>query len=393
MDRGRVLISGGGIAGLTLAILLKQQGFEPLVIEREPALPADGYMMDFFGTGWDVAERMGLVDELRAIRYPIDALEFVDSDGHARVTIPIERIRNALGGKYVYLRRTDLARILFERVREAGIEVRFGTSIKSFQQNVSEVQVEFADNGSDSFALLFGADGIHSRVRELLFGPERRFDRFLGYYVAAFHITGHDYPIGRAFKLYEEPNRLVGIYPLDQNRCDATYVFRHSDVGPVYADERLPFVRASFKGAGWIAERVLQEHDAADLIYFDSATQIRMPKWHQERTALLGDACGCLTLMAGQGSQMAMADAYVLAQELQHRGDNYRAAFQAYEEFLKPSVASKQRDAAWFANLFVPTERSHPALRHAVTRLIFSPLLARYLKSYVGDNSVLAGRA
>jgi 2-polyprenyl-6-methoxyphenol hydroxylase-like FAD-dependent oxidoreductase len=90
---------------------------------------------------------------------------------------------------------------------------------------------------------------------------------------------------------------------------------------------------------------------------------------------------------------MAMADAYVLAQELQRHDDNHREAFQAYEDFLKPSVASKQRDAAWFADLFVPTERSHPALRHAVTRLIFSPLLARTMMSYAGANSVLAGRA
>jgi hypothetical protein len=81
MDSTRILISGGGIAGLTLAIELKRRGFDPLVIEKEPGLRREGYMMDFFGTGWDVAARMGLVDQLRAIRYPIDALEFVDRSG------------------------------------------------------------------------------------------------------------------------------------------------------------------------------------------------------------------------------------------------------------------------------------------------------------------------
>ena len=129
MDRSNVLISGGGIAGLTLAILLKQQGFEPLVVEREPALPAEGYMMDFFGTGWDVAERMELVEELRAIHYPIDALQFVDADGRSLNTVPISRIRRALDHKYVYLRRTDLARVLHDRARSAGVEIHFCESI------------------------------------------------------------------------------------------------------------------------------------------------------------------------------------------------------------------------------------------------------------------------
>ncbi len=89
---GSVLISGAGIAGLTLAVLLKEQGYEPLVVERNKALRSEGYMMDFFGSGWDVAERMGLTDELRAIHYPIDALQFVDASGKIYASVPIARV-------------------------------------------------------------------------------------------------------------------------------------------------------------------------------------------------------------------------------------------------------------------------------------------------------------
>ena len=81
MNRNRILISGAGIAGLTLAIQLKQHGLEPVVIEQAAAPRTEGYMMDFFGTGWDVAERMGLTERLKAIKYPIDALAFVDDEG------------------------------------------------------------------------------------------------------------------------------------------------------------------------------------------------------------------------------------------------------------------------------------------------------------------------
>ena len=91
---GKILISGAGIAGLTLAVLLKEQGLEPLVIERDQALRTEEYTMDFFGSGWDVAARMGLEPELRAIHYPIDQLQFVNSEGAVWFSAPIDRIRS-----------------------------------------------------------------------------------------------------------------------------------------------------------------------------------------------------------------------------------------------------------------------------------------------------------
>ncbi len=392
MDRRSVLISGGGIAGLTLAILLRKQGFEPLVVEREASLPTEGYMMDFFATGWDVAERMDLVDQLRAIRYPIDTLKFVDAEGEARINVPIDRIRHALDDKYVYLRRTDLARILFERARAAGVEFRFGASIDSLQERGNDVRAIFDGGGDGVFSLVFGADGIHSRVRELVFGPEGQFDRFLGYYVAAFHISDHGYDIGSAFRLYEEPNRLLMLYPLGERRLDATYVFRHADVGHVPHQERLAFIKRNFAGAGWLAERLLTDHPSSQPLYFDPTMQIVMPDWHKGRIALVGDACGCLTLIAGQGSHLAMAGAYVVAQELARHGDDHHAAFAAYQAYLKPHVEKKQRDAAWLARMFVPSERSRPWLRRAVIRLMFSAPLAKYMLRYAGATSALAGR-
>jgi 2-polyprenyl-6-methoxyphenol hydroxylase-like FAD-dependent oxidoreductase len=350
-------------------------------------------MMDFSGTGWNVAERMGLTDAIRAIHYPIDRLEFVDAQGMPNVTVPIERIRRALRQRYNYLRRTDLARILHEQARALGVEVRFGSSIESLQERGDDVRVMFAGGGDAAFALVFGADGIHSRVRDLVFGPEQPFDRYLGYYVAAFHIADHDYDIGRACKLYEEPNRLAWLYPLGGRRLDATYVFRHADIGHVPHQQRLAFIRENYAGAGWLAERLLIDHPASQPLYFDPTMQIVMPHWHKGRVALLGDACGCLTLLAGQGSHMAMAGGYVLADELARAGGDYRAAFAAYETRLKPQVEKKQRDAAWLGGLFVPRDNSWPWLRRLVLRLIFSAPLAPLTIRYTGATSELPAAA
>jgi 2-polyprenyl-6-methoxyphenol hydroxylase-like FAD-dependent oxidoreductase len=387
---GKFLISGAGIAGLTLATLLKEQGHDLVVVERDERLRNEGYMMDFFGSGWDVAERIGLVPELRAIRYPIDALQFVDRSGQVYASVPISRVSHALGGKYVYLRRSDLERILCDFASAAGIEVRFGCEIKSLSQTQDAVHVAFNDGSEGEFALVFGADGVHSNARRLAFGEESEFARFLGGYVAAYHLDHPHFQLGRALKLYEETDRVAAFYPLDDTRLAATYAFRHTEIH-VPHDERLAFVHKAYEGAGWIAENMLDAYQGDDPIYFDSLTQIVMRHWHKGRVALLGDACGCLTLIAGQGSHMAMAGAYVIARELERHGGDYGAAFAAYEAKLKPAVTARQDDAAGFARYFIPSRRSRPWLRRLTIKFMFSALVLPFMFRWFGARSVLKG--
>lgn len=388
MDEKRVLISGGGIAGLTLAIELKKAGYAPLVIEREPALRSEGYMMDFFGTGWEVAERMGLIKKLRAVKYPIEALDFARADGQEFLHVPVERIRAAFG-KYTYLRRSDLERILSDRARDLDVEIRYGAALVSLNDKGTSVAARFEDGKTDEFALVIGADGVHSRVRRLVFGLEQDFARPLGLYVAAFHKRG-PHRLGKSAKIFEQPDRVALFYPLGRDRMDATFVVRHP-VTNVPTDRRLAFVRERFRGFGGMAEALLNEETGDEPVYFDSATQIVMPEWHRGRVALVGDACGCLTLTAGQGAHMAMAGGYILAQQLSRHAD-HTAAFAAYQAFLKPKVEKKQRDAARFARIFVPTERSRPWLRRLGLRLFFSKLTLKYALKFLGAENVIGER-
>jgi ubiquinone/menaquinone biosynthesis C-methylase UbiE len=187
-------------------------------------------------------------------------------------------------------------------------------------------------------------------VRERVFATENRFKHFLGYYVAAFQLSDHGYMIGHSIKLYKEPDRIMLVYPLSE--VCSTYIFCHSDVDMIRAN-KFALVKRQYSGAGWIAERVLCDHPSSEPIYFDSTTQIVMPTWHTGRIALLGDACGCLTLVAGQGANMAMAGAYILANELERQANNHGAALDAYEAFMKPHVTKRQRDAGPEAFRFV----------------------------------------
>ena len=386
----RILVSGGGIAGLTFAVELKRRGFNPLVIEREPGPRAEGYMMDFFGSGWDVAERMNLVPALRAVRYPIDEMEFVDSAGKAYARYSIGRVRRALDNKYVYLRRPDLERILAERARAVGVEIRYACSLAALEDRGDQVYARFEDGSGDAFALAVGADGVHSRVRELSFGPDRDFARFLGLYVAAFHVPSEGFAIGRKVKLYEETDRFAFLYPLSQRQLDATFAFRRAEMDIPHRD-RIGLLRGELRGAGWIIGDVIKAYTGKEPVYFDSVTQIVMPQWHKGRVALIGDACGCLTLLAGQGSHMAMAGAYVLAQELARHAD-HAEAFAAYEAFMKPAVARRQKSARQFVGLFVPSKNSREWLRRLFIRAFFSPPLLALGLRFFGAKSILAGR-
>jgi 2-polyprenyl-6-methoxyphenol hydroxylase-like FAD-dependent oxidoreductase len=234
--------------------------------------------------------------------------------------------------------------------------------------------VRFEDGSEEGFALVVGADGMHSRVRELTFGPERRFARFLGLHVAAFHVASDG----------------LRLYPLSEHQLDATFLFRHAKMDVPHA-QRFAFLRERFRAGGWITQDVLHACGDNEPIFFNSVTQILMPQWHRGRIAPIGDACGGLTLLAGQSSHIVMAGGYLLAQELARQSD-HAAALSAYQNFLKPYVDKKRKDAARFARMFVPTPRSRPWLRRLAIRLLLSrPLINLGLVAF-GAKSILAGR-
>ena len=91
MTAQTVLISGAGIGGPTLAYWLKAAGFEPTIIEHAPTLRRGGYVIDFWGLGYDIAERMGLIKEINRAGYHIRDMRIVDADGHTNFRLRHKR--------------------------------------------------------------------------------------------------------------------------------------------------------------------------------------------------------------------------------------------------------------------------------------------------------------
>jgi 2-polyprenyl-6-methoxyphenol hydroxylase-like FAD-dependent oxidoreductase len=185
-----VLISGAGISGPTLAYWLHKSGFKPTLIEHAPSFRTGGYVIDFWGLGYDIAERMGLSGDLDLLGYHMQELRIVDDEGRRLTGFGTSVFRELTGGRFVTIRRSDLARLLLERAQPT-TEILFGQDLKRLSQDGDGVRVAFEHAPPRSFDLVIGADGLHSKVRQLAFGPQNQFERSLGYIVAAFEASGY----------------------------------------------------------------------------------------------------------------------------------------------------------------------------------------------------------
>ncbi|MEV0143870.1 MULTISPECIES: FAD-dependent monooxygenase [unclassified Nonomuraea] len=384
----RVLICGGGVAGLTLAYWLRHAGIEPVVVERAPHGRLGGYGIDFFGTGHDIADRMGIIDRLTPHQLPVDSVDFVDASGRAGAQLTRALLNEIVQGPHLGLMHTTLEGALLDAVQE-NVEIRFGETITAVHDTGTAVEIDFAVGGTQRFDLLVGADGIHSRTRELVFGPEDRFVRHLDCHLASYPVPDR-YGWGRVRAHYTEPGRQSVLYPTGEaGELIALFLFKAPQVASVPRAERLNLLRAAFRGMGWITPSLLADAPASESIFMDTMTQIVMPAWHRGRVALVGDACGCMTMMSAQGVSMAMAGAYLLAEALASEGDHARA-FARYQARMHREVTRRQRTALVLARSLVPGSRAGLTAQRLANRLIMRKAFAPVLRHQLGATSILS---
>jgi 2-polyprenyl-6-methoxyphenol hydroxylase-like FAD-dependent oxidoreductase len=381
-----ILISGAGIAGPAAAFWLQRYGFATTVVERAPALRADGFAVDFRGSAHiSVLTRMGILDDVRAIQTNMGVQTVISSTGKPLASLPSE----FMSGEVEVL-RGELSGLLYSRTKDH-TEYIFGDHITGLTETVSGVDVTFEHAAPRTFDLVIGADGLHSGVRSLAFGDESQFSRFHDYYLAGF-TTPNYFDLDNRGLMYNEPGKGVA-FSSDARSTGALLVFASSERGfdrlPV--DQQKQLVADTYASVGWETHRLVAAMWEASDFYFDSISTIHMPSFSSGRVVLLGDA-GYGATCGGMGTGAAIVAAYVLAGELA-RAD-YRTAFGRYESLIRDYVTNCQKSAERAGPFLAPRTRRAIWTRNKMYRMLGLPIMATMfnkMTTKAASNIVLPG--
>ncbi|RDG37199.1 FAD-dependent monooxygenase [Streptomyces corynorhini] len=336
------LVSGAGIAGPAIAYWLNRYGFDVTVVEKTGTVRGGGYPIDIRGTGLEVVRRMNLLPQLRKVHVATRRVTFVDHDGGTIAALRAESLAIGADGD-LEVQRGDLTEALHDAVRDS-VDFVFGDSITVLDDRPDGVEVTFGGGTHRTFDVVIGADGIHSHTRRLVLGSEERFHHYLGACFAGFTLPNH-LRLSHEGVLWNTPGRRAALYAAGSGRrVFGMFSFRRSD--PPFDAFRTPdaqreLIAASFPDDRWEIPRMVAEMRAAEDLFFDITSQIRMSSWSQGRVALVGDAAYAPSLLTGQGTSLALVGAYVLAGELAAHADHAQA-FDAYERVLRPFVTLNQ---------------------------------------------------
>jgi 2-polyprenyl-6-methoxyphenol hydroxylase-like FAD-dependent oxidoreductase len=313
-----VLISGASVAGTTLAYWLGRHGYSVTVVESHKGLRPGGQAIDVRGPALTVLDRMGLLSAAADRKTGIRGSSVVDRDGNE---LSRDTESTPTGGPIdnpdIELLRDDLVELLYEATLPA-TEYIFNDSVSAVVNRGTAVDVRFERSPSRSFDLLIGADGLHSNVRRLVFGPEERFIKRLGTHAAIFTVPNF---LNLDFwqMWHYGDTTMAGVYSARNNtEARAMLGFMDTELRIDYRDIEAQFAEVERRMAddGWVRPQLLEFMRGAPDFYFDEMAQIVMDHWSIGRVALVGDAAYCCSPLSGQGTSVALLGAYILAGEL-----------------------------------------------------------------------------
>lgn len=345
MSSARVLVTGASIAGPALAHWLHRRGAEVTVVERAPDLRPGGQAVDARGVAREIIRRMGLDEAVRAARTETAGAHTVDADGNVLETF---RAEDDGGDGYISeieILRGDLSQVLHDDTRD-GVDYVFGDRIAELTQDADGVDVTFAGGDRRRFDLVIGADGLHSALRAMVFGPHEQYVRHLGL-VLAFYSVPNEFGLDRWVYDYQhqESGRSALLRPIhDAGQAMAMFSFPSADFDVDHRDvaAQKDLLRERVAGLGWLTPRLLAHLDETPDFYLDQVAQVVMDRWSNGRVGLLGDAAFSSSPMSGGGTGLALVGAYLLAGELATAGWDPEAGFAGYEARMRPIVEANQ---------------------------------------------------
>lgn len=341
---GSVLVSGASVAGIATAYWLGRHGYSVTVVERHPGLRRGGQAIDVRGPALEVLQRMALRAAADHVRTRIRGSSVVDRDGNE---LSRDTESTPTGGLIanpdIELLRDDLVELLYDTAKLT-TEFIFDDSITALRDDGTSVTVTFEQADERRFDLVIGADGLHSNVRRLVFGPEEQFIEPLGTHAAIFTVPNF-LELDYWQTWHYGDHTMAGVYSARNNtEARAMVGFMDPDLRIDYRDTNAQFVELEKRMAddGWVRPQLLEYMRSAPDFYFDEMSQIKMDSWSKGRVALVGDAGYCCSPLSGQGTSVALLGAYVLAGELKAAGEDYELGFANYHKEFNDYVKRNQ---------------------------------------------------
>ncbi|MEV7283289.1 FAD-dependent monooxygenase [Streptomyces sp. NPDC093252] len=368
----KVLVSGASVAGPALALWLARYGAEVTVVERAPALRRGGQLVDLRGVSRESIRRLGVDAEVRAAREASLGMSFVDHRNRRRGELRAEHFGGDGPVAEIEILRGKLSEVLHRRCLAHGVTHRFGDSLRAVRDTGTRVEADFRSGHRERYDVVVGADGLHSELRRMLFGPDQGVLHHLGTYVSFWTADNHlglkDWTL-----VHSEPGRTIGMRSiLDNTKVMAFFGFRAALPSHDHRDPEAQrrIVRAHAAGMGWEAPTLLTQMETADDFFFDTCSQVRLPSWSTGRVGLVGDAAYCTSPLSGHGATVAVVGAHVLAGELARTPDDPAGAFARYEGKLRPWLDRIQRSAPGQGRLMTPETPLGIQFRDQLVRLL-----------------------
>jgi 2-polyprenyl-6-methoxyphenol hydroxylase-like FAD-dependent oxidoreductase len=358
------IVIGAGIAGLASAVSLARAGWSVTVVERAPRPRGGAFVVGFSGIGFKAATRLGLRDHLRAHVSPWRLLQQVDGDGQVLARLSESSQKTISGRRMISILRGDLESVFYHAARNCA-DLHYGQTMTAVRNTGHGVTIDLQDGTEISADLLVGADGAHSAVRRLAFGPEARWRYDFGAEVVSYEITDPQPAIREKTTVLTTIGRSAGLYPQSDGGLSAFFTFesRLAD-----SDGPLARLKHAYRDLGWLWPELINRAECDDSVFFDDITQIRMNAWHHGRIVLVGDAAWAVSLLAGAGSSLAVGGALSLAEHL-HRESKIEVGLNRWQRHMRPHVATKQALGRRAKQLFLPSNQAAVSLRVAGIRI------------------------
>ena len=377
----KAVIAGAGIAGLTLGKCLAQKGWQVTILDEGSAARGEGYMIQLFGSGYEAARRMGLMPRLLPLAYDMHSVRWLNASGRTTSRLPYRTLQELFDGRLMNLMRADLEQTILEQL-PPNVQLRFRCSVLYVRTPVGHVEVELSSGDVERGDVLIGADGVRSRIRDLVFGEGSQWWRYLGFHTSAFVIHAPEIrdELGNDLHILSVPGREVGLFAVREGNVAAFFVHRAPQTAP--PQSAFEALEAEYGDLGWYVPLVLERAKALPSFLYEQVGQVVLPHWYRGRIGLLGDACQAVSLLPGQGASLSLAAAYVLAEELDRTSD-VKEALARYEHRVRPPLAQLRRAGRRAADWLVPATPAGILARDAAIRLASIRGLSRLLRPVV----------